>query len=109
MKVLSGMLRKPRRVWAKTGTKTGGLAVNGWKAYSVAMNATLLETAKKLPLAERVELAEALWEDIAAEGYEPPITPAQAAELDRRLEEHRRHPEAGVPWEQVEAGLEKKA
>jgi len=35
------------------------------------MNSTLLETAKKLPLAERVELAEVLWETIAAEGYEP--------------------------------------
>jgi len=72
------------------------------------MNATLLETAKKLPLAERVELAEALWETIAAEGYEPALTPAQAAELDRRLEEHRRHPEAGMPWEQVKADLEQK-
>ncbi len=72
------------------------------------MNATLLETVKKLPLAERVELAEALWENIADEGYEPALTPAQAAELDRRLEEHRRHPDTGIPWEQVKAELEKK-
>ncbi len=84
------------------------LVLNAPTAYFLAMNATLLETAKKLPLAERVELAEALWENIAAEGYEPPIIPAQAAELDRRLEEHRRHPEAGIPWEQVKGGLEKK-
>jgi len=72
------------------------------------MNATLFETAKRLPLAERVELAEALWEDIEAEGYEPKLTSAQADELDRRLEEHRRHPEAGVPWEEVKAELEQK-
>lgn len=72
------------------------------------MNATLFETAKRLPLAERVELAEALWENIAAEGHEPALTPAQAAELDRRLEEHNRRPETGVPWEQVKAQLEKK-
>ncbi len=72
------------------------------------MNADLLEAAKALPLAERIELAEAIWESITNEGHEPPLTPAQAEELDRRLEEHRRNPQAGIPWEQVKAELEKK-
>jgi len=72
------------------------------------MNETLFENAKRLPLAERVELAEALWEDIAAEGYEPALTAAQGAELDRRLEAHRQNPETAIPWEQVKAELEKK-
>jgi len=67
------------------------------------VDTTLFETAKRLPLAERVELAEALWEDIRAEGYQPPLTPAQADELDRRLEDYRRHPETGVLWDQVSA------
>ena len=62
----------------------------------------------KLPLAERVQLAEALWENIEAGGYEPTLPPAQAAELDRRLEAHRRSPNAGIPWEQVKVELEKK-
>jgi putative addiction module component (TIGR02574 family) len=65
------------------------------------MNANLLETAKALPLPERIELAEALWESITHEGYEPPLTPGQAAELDRRLRDHRENPEAGIPWEQT--------
>jgi len=51
------------------------------------MNANLLEAAKSLPLPERIELAEALWESITDEGHEPPLTPAQADELDRRLED----------------------
>ena len=72
------------------------------------MDANLLETAKALPLPERIELAEALWETIANDGYEPPLTPAQAAELDRRLEEHRRNPQTGIPWEQVKAELDQK-
>ena len=50
----------------------------------IAMNADLLEAAKALPLPERIELAEALWESITGEGHEPPLTPAQADELDRR-------------------------
>ena len=72
------------------------------------MNTELLTTAKALPLLERIELAEALWESITQDGYEPPLTPAQAAELDRRLEEHRRDQQAAIPWEQVNAELEQK-
>ena len=72
------------------------------------MNTELLTTAKALPLLERIELAEALWESITQDGYEPPLTPAQAAELDRRLEEHRRDGQTVIPWEQVKAELEQK-
>lgn len=72
------------------------------------MNASLLEAAKALPLPERIELAEALWESITDAGHEPALTPAQAEELDRRLEEHRRNPHTGIPWEQVKAELERK-
>ena len=55
-----------------------------------------------------LEAAKALWESITDEGHEPSLTPAQADELDRRLEEHRRNPETGIPWEQVKVGLEQK-
>lgn len=72
------------------------------------MNRELLTTAKALPLAERIELAEALWDSITQDGYEPPLTPAQEAEIDRRLEEHRRNPSSAVPWEHLKAELEKK-
>ncbi len=72
------------------------------------MNAELLESVKALPLPERIDLAEELWESITQDGYEPPLTDAQAAELDRRAEEHRRHPHGGIPWERVKAELEAK-
>jgi len=72
------------------------------------VNMELFTTAKALPLPERIELAEALWESITQEGYEPPLTPAQAAELDRRLEEHRRDPQSAIPWEQLKTELEQK-
>ena len=61
------------------------------------MNAILLDAAKALPLSERIELAEALWENIAEAGYEPSMSEAQAEELDRRVEEHRRNPQAAIP------------
>ena len=74
----------------------------------IAMNANLLEVATPLPLPERIDLAEALWESITDEGHEPPLSPAQAEELDRRLEEHRRNPQTGIPWEQLKAELDQK-
>ena len=72
------------------------------------MNANLLETAKALPLPERIELFDALWETLSQEGYEPELTAAQVAELDRRLEAQRKNPDDVVPWEQVKADAEAK-
>jgi putative addiction module component (TIGR02574 family) len=65
------------------------------------MSTQFIEDAKRLPLPERVELIEALWESIAAEGYEPPLTAQQADELDRRLEAHHRDPDDVVSWDSV--------
>ena len=72
------------------------------------MNAELLETAKGLPLPERLELLEALWESVVAEGYEPPLTDAQAAELDRRLGAHWRNPADVTSWQQIKNDAEAK-
>jgi len=69
------------------------------------MSSNFVDTAKRLPLAERIELVEALWESITQEGYEPPLTPEQAAELDRRVEAHRRNPNDVVAWEFIEKEL----
>ena len=46
------------------------------------MNAKL----QALPLEERIKLVEDLWDSIAAEQQALPLTPAQRAELDRRLD-----------------------
>ncbi|HXT63417.1 MAG TPA: addiction module protein [Pyrinomonadaceae bacterium] len=69
------------------------------------MNSHLIETATKLPLDKRIELIEVLWESLAEEGYEPSLTPEQTAELDRRLEAHRKNPNDVVPWESIKQEL----
>ena len=58
----------------------------------------------KLSITERIELAEELWDSIP-ESDLIPLTDAQRAELDRRLEDLEQNPDAGEPWEVVRARL----
>jgi putative addiction module component (TIGR02574 family) len=69
------------------------------------MSANLVDAARRLPLEERIELIEALWESIAQDGYEPPLTLEQASELDRRLDAHLRTPNDVVSWESIKEDL----
>jgi putative addiction module component (TIGR02574 family) len=57
----------------------------------------------RLSVAERIELAQAIWDSIAAEVERAPLTEAQRQEVDRRLAAHKANPQAAIPWEQVEA------
>jgi putative addiction module component (TIGR02574 family) len=60
-----------------------------------------LEELQKLPLAERLELVEELWDSIARESDQLALTPAQIEELDRRFADYEKNPDEGVPWEEV--------
>jgi len=59
---------------------------------------------RRLSVAERIQLAEDLWDSIP-ESADLPLTDAQKAELDRRLEDLEQHPAAGESWEVVRARL----
>jgi putative addiction module component (TIGR02574 family) len=57
----------------------------------------------QLPIDERLELVQELWDSIAAErASEPlPLTDAQREELARRLHAADADPDAGSSWEEV--------
>ncbi|MEI9993543.1 MAG: addiction module protein [Rhizomicrobium sp.] len=59
----------------------------------------------KLPLAERIQLVEDLWDSIAADSEGPPLTEAQEAELNRRLAELEANPSDVLDWNDVRARL----
>jgi putative addiction module component (TIGR02574 family) len=66
-----------------------------------------LDELLKLPAAERVEIALALWDSLEDAELDAlvPLTEEQKAELDRRLAEHERNPGSAIPWEQVRRDL----
>jgi putative addiction module component (TIGR02574 family) len=59
-------------------------------------------------VAERIQLAEDLWDSVAAETGDLPLTDAQRAELQRRLDDFERNPDAGESWGVVRARIQKR-
>ncbi|MBI4458865.1 MAG: addiction module protein [Acidobacteria bacterium] len=60
----------------------------------------------KLSVAERIELVEAIWDSIVAVPESLPLTAAQKRELERRLAEYQKNPEAGRTWEEIRDSLD---
>ena len=50
---------------------------------------------------ERLSLLEDLWDSLAATPAAVPLTEAQRAELDRRLDDLDLEGPVGIPWEEV--------
>jgi len=62
----------------------------------------------ELTVAERIQLAEDLWDSVAADTGELPLTDAQRAELEVRLADLERDPAAGESWEVVRERIAKR-
>ncbi len=61
---------------------------------------------RRLSVAERVRLAQDIWDTLEPTAEDLPLTEEQKATLDRRLAEHRADPASAIPWETVKARLE---
>ena len=68
---------------------------------------TQLEEILQLSVAERIQLAEDIWDSIAAEPAALPLSDAQRQELDRRLESYAQSPDEGLPWEELKEKVRK--
>ena len=68
--------------------------------------AEILKQLRLLPERERRAIAEQILEETAYLENEP--SAEQIEEMERRADWLRRHPEAGIPWEQVRAELKER-
>lgn len=61
----------------------------------------------RLPLDQRIDVVQEIWDSVAADTDAVPLTPEQAEELDRRLAEHERNPTDVVAWSEAEKRIRK--
>jgi putative addiction module component (TIGR02574 family) len=62
---------------------------------------SLLANALQLTPEQRLQLAENLWESLRSNPSLVSVTPAQQADLRRRLQEYENDPSGNLSWEQV--------
>jgi putative addiction module component (TIGR02574 family) len=67
------------------------------------MKSDLLSQAQGLPIAERIELVEAIWDTIPENAGTDvlPLSEEHRAELERRLTDMEADPGVGRPWDEV--------
>jgi putative addiction module component (TIGR02574 family) len=63
---------------------------------------TLLADATRLPVADRIQLIDAIWDTLPADAL-PPLSEEWTAEIRRRSAEYDSGCAETVPWEQIKA------
>lgn len=56
----------------------------------------------QLSAAERIQLAQDIWDSVAGSPDAVSLSEAQTLELDRRLEAYRENPQQGSSWQEVQ-------
>jgi putative addiction module component (TIGR02574 family) len=70
---------------------------------------TQLADILQMSVAERIQLAEDIWDSIAAIPEALPLTEAERQELDHRLELYAKNPDEGIPWDELKEKVRKSA
>ncbi len=60
----------------------------------------------KLTVSERLELIDTIWDSIATDPRDLPLTEAQRREIDRRLDQYAVNPPRLSSWDEVRARIE---
>ena len=67
----------------------------------------VLEAVRALPIDDRARLVDLIQEEMETQDVDSELTPEQMQELDRRIADHKAHPERAIPWEEFEARINK--
>jgi len=87
---------------------TDGFASDREMWYDYGMGKVARKDILNLSIAERIELIGDIWDSLAEVAEAVTLTEAQKAELDRRLDAHRKDPTAGAPWPVVRDRIAKR-
>jgi putative addiction module component (TIGR02574 family) len=69
------------------------------------MSRSPLDQILQLPTAQRVEIAQEIWESVFQHPDGIMLTNAQKEELERRWQAFEQNPDEGEPWEDVKRSL----
>jgi putative addiction module component (TIGR02574 family) len=69
------------------------------------MNQISVAAILELPVQERIQIVEMIWESIAAVPHDIEVSSELKIELEARLADFEKNPEAGYSWDQVKAHL----
>jgi putative addiction module component (TIGR02574 family) len=69
------------------------------------MNNISITDILELPVQERIRLVELIWDSVAAIPEAVEVSPELKAELELRMIEFEKNPEAGYSWDQVKSRL----
>jgi putative addiction module component (TIGR02574 family) len=67
------------------------------------MNTISITDILELPVQERIQLVELIWDSVAAVPEAVEVSPELKAELELRMIEFERNPESGYSWDQVKS------
>lgn len=59
----------------------------------------------QLSVAERIQIAEDIWDSISANPESLELSEAQKVELDKRLENYEENPDDGIEWETLKKNI----
>lgn len=84
------------------------LAMLHEKGENNGMSSLALKEILKLSVAERVQLAEEIWDSVVASPETLPVTDIQKQELDLRRDAHAKDPASTRSWEEIRDSLSPK-
>ena len=67
---------------------------------------SVLDQLRELPVSERIQLVEDLWDTVAADSSRILLSEAQLMELDRRIDRFEQSPEEGIAWSSLKARIQ---
>lgn len=74
-------------------------------SYALFMTATLAKEVRKLTAAEKIRLAEQLWNEAAAQAEELPVPAEHKRLMEKRLAAHLKSPESAITLEEFRRRL----